>query len=435
MAHPKSGARTTKPQGEKSVDERTAASIMPAAAAAPVAASNTPIKPADPDLMRRFPTVHHLRAKARRNVPHFAFEYMDGGAGIDRGIKRNWDAMDAVELIPRYGVMPSLPSVDCELFGRRYVAPIGIAPMGGPSTVWPGADAVLARTAQALRVPYVMSTVAGQTIERAAELAPDVFWFQLYRFANNNHEVGYDLVRRADDAGAQVLMLTLDVPVRTTRSREVAAGITNPFRVNARMVIGTALSPGYMRAFLTHGIPRFVNFTKYTGGKSDAATVSNFMRSQRGAFTWDEVAHYRDRWKRPLVVKGILHPADAEKAVALGCDGLVVSNHGGRQVEALPAPIDALPAVVAAVGDKATVLLDSGVRSGLDVVRSITLGAKAAFAGKAFLWGLGALGERGPGHVIDLLIDEARAALGQMGAASLAEAAMIQHRHSGALVY
>jgi isopentenyl diphosphate isomerase/L-lactate dehydrogenase-like FMN-dependent dehydrogenase len=160
------------------------------------------------------------------------------------------------------------------------------------------------------------------------------------------------------------------------------------------------------------------------------------MRSQqRGAFTWDEVAKYRDRWKRPLVVKGILHPADAEKAVALGCDGVVVSNHGGRQVEALPAPIDALPAIVAAAGSKATVMIDSGIRSGLDVVRSVALGARCAFAGKAFLWGLGALGERGPGHVIDLLIDEARSALGQMGAANIAEAPKIEHRHPGALTF
>jgi L-lactate dehydrogenase (cytochrome) len=410
--------------------------LTPATAAAPVAASNRPIKPPDPGLMRRFPTVHHMRAYARRHVPHFAFEYMDGGAGIDRGIQRNWDAFDAVELVPRYGVMPNLPAVDVELFGRRYTAPIGIAPMGGPSTVWPGADAALAQAAQRLRVPYAMSTVAGISIERAAELAPDVFWFQLYRFANNNHAVGFDLVRRADVAGAQVLVLTLDVPVRTTRSREVAVGISNPFRINWRMAGGTLMCPGYLKAFFTHGIPRFINFAPYVGEKTDPESISKFMRGeQRGAFTWDEVGRYRDRWKRPLVVKGILHPADAEKAVSLGCEGVIVSNHGGRQIEALPAPIDALPAVAAAVGKKATVLIDSGVRSGLDVIRSIVLGADAAFAGKAFLWGLGALGEEGPGHVIDLLIDEMRAALGQIGAATLAEARLAYHRHPGALVY
>jgi L-lactate dehydrogenase (cytochrome) len=306
--------------------------------------------------------------------------------------------------------------------------------MGGPSIAWPGADAHLARAAQAASVPYALSTVGGITIERAAELAPDVFWFQLYRFANNDHAVGYDLVRRADAAGAHVLILTLDVPVRTTRSREVAVGITNPFRVDMRMVLGTATSPGYLLAFLKNGMPRFVNLAPYVGGNPSVNEVTAFLRGeQRGAFTWEEVARYRERWKRPLVVKGILHPADAEKAVALGVDGIIVSNHGGRQVEALPAPIDCLPAVVAAVGKRATVLMDSGIRSGLDVIRAVALGAQAAFAGKAFLWGLGALGDEGPKHVIDLMIDEMRAALGQIGAQALAEARSVVIRHPGAL--
>jgi (S)-mandelate dehydrogenase len=158
-----------------------------------------------------------------------------------------------------------------------------------------------------------------------------------------------------------------------------------------------------------------------------------FVRNRmRGAFTWDEVARYRDRWKRPLVVKGILHPQDAEKAVALGVDGIVVSNHGGRQIDALPAAIDALPTVAAQVGTRATVLWDSGVRSGVDVARALALGASAALVGKAFLWGLAALGEAGPSHVIDLLTEELKAALGQVGA-GVADARAIEVRHEGAL--
>ena len=155
----------------------------------------------------------------------------------------------------------------------------------------------------------------------------------------------------------------------------------------------------------------------------------------RGAFTWDEVRMYRDRWKGPLIVKGILHPQDAEKAVSLGVDGIVVSNHGGRQIEALPAAIDALPAIVRQVGKRATVMMDFGVRSGSDVVRACALGAAAAFAGKAFLWGLGALGEHGPGHVIDLLIEETQAALGQLGAHGVEATRALTVRHPGALQF
>jgi L-lactate dehydrogenase (cytochrome) len=300
--------------------------------------------------------------------------------------------------------------------------------------VWPGADELLARAAQQARIPYALSTVGGMSIERAGEVAPDVFWFQLYRYAKNEHAVGLDLVRRAEAAGARVLVLTLDVPVRTTRTREVLAGITTPFRFTPRMVLEALGCPGYLAAFLRRGIPRFANFVPYAGQNAGINEMVRFMQSEsRGAFTWEDVARYRDRWKRPLVVKGILHPADAEKALALGVDGIVVSNHGGRQVEALPATIDALPAVVRTVGRRATVMFDSGVRSGLDVVRALALGADAAFAGKAFLWGLGALGTEGPAHTIDLFMDEIRSSLGQIGARNCSDARSAVSRHPGAL--
>jgi isopentenyl diphosphate isomerase/L-lactate dehydrogenase-like FMN-dependent dehydrogenase len=385
-------------------------------------------------LHRRFPTIGYLRRQARRHVPSFAFEYLDGGAGADGGIACNWRAFDAVELVPRYGVTTALPPVGIELFGKRYAAPIGVAPMGGPSIVWPGADGYLAAAAQRALVPYTLGLVGGMTVERAAEIAPDVLWFQLYRCSRNEHAIGLDLVRRADAAGVHVLVLTVDVPVRTTRAREVAAGITSPFRPDLRMVCAALTSPGYLASLWKHGQPRFGNLRPYTAATADVNEVADFVRQEMGgAFTWEEIARYRERWKRPLVVKGILHPADAEKCVVLGVDGIFVSNHGGRQVEGLPASIDVLPAVRRAVGSRAVVMLDSGVRSGLDVVRGMVLGADAVFAGKAFLWGLGALGSKGPGHVIDLLIDETKAALGQIGARRPAEARSVTTRHLGEL--
>jgi (S)-mandelate dehydrogenase len=388
-------------------------------------------------LHRHYPSIDYLRRRARYHIPHFAFEYADGGSGKDdSGIRRNWAALDAVELVPRYGVMPSLPPCNVELFGRRYSAPIGVAPMGGPSIIWPGGDVHLARAAQRARIPYTLSTAGGATIEEIARVAPDVFWFQLYRLAKDQHAIGLDLVARAEAVGCRTLVLTLDVPVRTTRPREVATGIAGAFNVNLAILWQIARAPGWALAVWKHGVPRFANLRSYVGANASLNDVIAFaQREIRGAFTWDEVRMYRDRWKGTLIVKGVLHPQDAEKAVSLGVDGVIVSNHGGRQIEALPAAIDALPSIVRQVGKRATVMMDSGVRSGSDVVRACALGAAAAFAGKAFLWGLGALGEEGPGHVIDLLIEETQAALGQSGAHNVEETRALAIRHPGALQF
>jgi len=382
-----------------------------------------------------FPTTAWLRQEAPRNVPRFSFEYGDTGAGNDVGIAHNWAAFDNIKIVPRYGVTNTLPPVDVDLFGTRYAAPVGIAPMGGPALVWPGADLLMAKAAQRVRIPYTLGVAGGATIEEIARVAPDVFWLQLYRFYRNEHAIGLDLVRRAHDAGVKVLTLTLDVPVRTTRSRETYAGLANEFKPNARMIREMLVRPKWLLALLRNGFPRFATIGPYANSKNTNEIIRFARQNMGGAFNWEEVARYRDAWKGPMTVKGILHPRDAEKAVSLGVDGIWVSNHGGRQIESLVPSIDALPGIVAAVGKKATILLDSGVRSGQDVLRAVALGADCAFAGKSFLWAVAALGDDGAEQLVDLYIDELRASLGQIGALSLAEAREATILHPGAIKF
>ena len=231
-------------------------------------------------------------------------------------------------------------------------------------------------------------------------------------------------------------LATLDVPVRTTRSRDTYAGLAHEFRPNLRMIYEMMIRPKWMLALLRNGYPRFATIGEYAPRGASTNEIIAFARARMGgAFSWDEVKRYRDAWKGPMAVKGILHPGDAEKAVSLGIDGIWVSNHGGRQIEALSSSIDVLPAIVAAVGKKATVVLDSGVRSGQDVMRALALGADAAFAGKSFLWAVAALGDEGPDYLINLYIDELRASLGQIGARSFAEARSATVRHPGAFIF
>jgi len=371
-------------------------------------------------LHRRFPTSAWMRRGAPKGVPFFAYEFGDSGAGNDGGIAANWAALDALRFVPRYGTTSGPAQVGTRLFGRDYAAPLGMSPVGGLSVVWPGAERLMAAAAQARRTPYVLPVAGGATVEEIAAIAPDVTWMQMYRFAANDHAIGRGLLARVAAAGVDVLVMTMDVPVRTTRSREARSGLTAGFRPDLPMIVQSAMRPRWLMAMLRHGFPRFSMLRGYVGENAGTNEVISFARREMGgAFSWDEVALYRQLWKGKLVVKGILHPEDAERAVSLGVDGIWVSNHGGRQVEGLATSADCLPGIVSAVGGRATVLVDSGIRGGQDVARCLKLGADAAFAGKAFLWSLAAIGDAGPRYALDLMIDELASTLSQAGAGTL----------------
>ena len=380
-------------------------------------------------LRGRYPTLADLERRARRRIPRFAFDFIQGGAGDDTGSSRNRRALTGVELVPRYGL--DLASVDTSvtLFGRRYSAPVGIAPVGMDGLMWPGATRLLAEAAQRHGLPYLVGTLATETIETVCQIAPDVTWFQLYPLPADGHRLSFDLAARADAAGAHVLVATLDVPVRTKRPRDLRNGFTMPFRLRPRTVAQAALAWPWSYALARRGIPTFANIERYAGGGDAAAFVG---RNVGGGFSWQALARLRDAWPRAMMVKGVLHPADAERALAIGFDGVVVSNHGGRQFDAAPAAIDVLPAIAEAVGSRGTVMFDGGVASGSDVLRAAALGAEAALSGRAFLVALAAIGDLGARHMASALVEELRTACAQCGLGSPAEASGLARRHPGA---
>jgi len=371
------------------------------------------------DLMglERAASIDDLRLRARRRIPRFAFDLVDGGAEDERNMRRNVEALQEIELTPRYMVDVSNVDTRATLFGQTYDAPFGMAPIGMLNAFWPDADRTLARLCKRRNIPYVASSAASTTLESLAEAADGNGWFQLY--VSSDADVTEGLIARAEAAGYTTLMVTADVPAAGKRDRDIRNRLAVPFRITPEVVAGLIAHPRWSLETLIHGKPNIANYADLLQSATSYADVQKTLITP--GFTWEGLKRLRARWHGTLLVKGILHPQDAVTCADLGCDGVVVSNHGGRQVAFGPATIDALPAIAEAVGERLTLILDSGIRRGADIVRARACGADFVLAGRAFAYGVGAGGKAGAGRATDILQLELARALGQLGVPAFGE--------------
>ncbi len=370
----------------------------------------------------RLHTVECLRKAARANLPRMVFDFVDGGSGSESALRRNRTALEDVRLLPRALVDVRDAGIEAQVFGRTYAAPIGVAPMGLCNLVAPGADEALAAAAREANVPYCLSTAATTPIETIAKRAGGSLWFQLY--PTSEDRVTFDLLKRAEAVGVEILLVTVDIQTSSKRVRDLMNGLTLPMRPGLKTLADLARRPRWLAANLRHGAPRFEMLSAYfpegPKGLSHAATTAKLLAS--GRLDWTTVAKLREAWRGKLLLKGVLDPLDAVRAADAGVDGLVVSNHGGRQLDAAPASIEMLPEIRAAVGARLSLLIDSGFRSGEDIVRALALGADMVLLGRPFLYGVGALGTRaGPAKTLSILMSEIRTNLMLLGCRNVAE--------------
>jgi isopentenyl diphosphate isomerase/L-lactate dehydrogenase-like FMN-dependent dehydrogenase len=370
---------------------------------------------------KKYPSIFDLESRARGRIPRFALDYLRGGIGCEVGLQQNRQALDAVKLVPRYLRDISNCDISTSLFGERYAMPIGISPVGLAGMIWPGAESMLAREAQQAQIPFVLSMVGTTALETIAEQTQGKAWFQLYPTAD--WEITEDLIKRAGTCGYRVLVVTVDTPVRAKRERELRNDLTLPLKLTPRNLFYSALCPVWATAQLRQGLPRFESLSRYapTDKKSLGGVATFVSELTANGVTKEHLHRIRELWDGKLVVKGLLHAEDAISACDLGADGIIVSNHGGRQMDAAPASIEVLATFVEAVGERCAVMLDSGIRSGTDVLRAMATGAAFVFSGRSFYYGAAALGERGGRQAIEIFRDEITRGLAQLGCSQMSK--------------
>ena len=369
--------------------------------------------------IERAVSIEELRLMARRRLPRVVFDFIEGGVEDELCLVRNESSYARCRLLPRYLVDVSARDQSTTLFDHTYASPFGIAPTGLAGLPRPGADLMLAEAAAGANIPFIMSGASTASIEDAARVAPRHAWYQLY--AARDTKISEDLIRRARDAGLSALVLTVDVPVGSKRERNMRNGFELPLRLKWSKMLEALLHPGWLASYLSNGMPRLENWAPSAGAGSEAPAIAGFMAKQTpGAPTWRDLEAFRRLWPGHLVVKGILRPDDAVRAAEIGVDGIIVSNHGGRQLDLAAAPLEALPAIHAAVGDRVTLMIDGGIRRGAHILAAFCMGARFAFVGRATLYGAAAGGLPGARRAIAILRDEIDRVMAQIGCPNIA---------------
>lgn len=344
------------------------------------------------------------------------YDYMEGGCDDEEAIAENGAAFRAYKLLPRYLVDVSQKDLTASIAGQTFSVPLGIAPTGNAEMFRHDADRLLAAEAAAANVPFILSGASNASIEEVMKVAPDHTWFQLY--ATKDPEVTEDMVRRARDLAVKVLVLSVDVPAHSNRERNRRSGFMHPLKVTPSMVFQALTHPRWSFDYFSHGgLPYMGNFRPYAPKNASPSEVADLFVDMfpAPALTWSILERLRQLWPQKLFVKGILHPSDALRAIDAGADGIIVSNHGGRQLDAAPTALHVFPSIRAAVSDKVDLMLDGGIRRGSDIVVACCLGAKFVFLGRPTLYGVAAGGRSGIKIALETLVYEFGVVLAQIG--------------------
>ena len=353
----------------------------------------------------KYPSVNDLRKRAKYKMPKFAFDYLDGGCNEDVNLNKNRTDIRKIELMPNYLSDFDASLMKTELFGHTYDAPFGIAPIGLQGLMWPNSPEILAKAAMEHNIPFILSTVTTSSIETVAKITEGKSWFQLYH--PTDEKIKNDLLDRAENAGISVLVILADVPTFGFRPRDIKNGLSMPPKMNLNNIIEVIKNPEWTLKTLLYGKPAFKTMMPYIPKGLNFQKLGEFMDiTFSGRLNEERIASIRSKWKGTLIIKGIVGEQDAEKAIRLGADGLIISNHGGRQLDAGQSSIVSMTDLAKKYKNQIKIMIDSGLQSGPDIARAMASGAEFTFMGRSFMYGVGALGNEGGNHTISLIKKE-----------------------------